>query len=56
MKEQILAEIDKYLKNCEEAAKDGAMSQFGSAGGPMMLKSAEDAFKALRKFVEDLHE
>lgn len=54
MKEKIIAEIDKYLENCRIARENGAMSEFGSAGGAMMLSGTKQAFEDLRKFVESL--
>ena len=56
MKKAILAEIEKYLSNCKTTREAGAMSQFGSVSGAMMLKSAEQAFEELKTFVENLEE
>lgn len=47
-KREVEKEIDKLLDNCDKAEADGAMSQFGSAGGPTMLASCVDALKGLK--------
>ena len=53
MKDLILKEIDKYIKNCKRALEEP--NPFGSVGAAMQASGALKAFEDLKKFVEQLH-
>lgn len=48
-KEKDAAIVDEYLENCKKVKENGAMKQFGSASGAMMLSSCEVALHQIQE-------
>lgn len=52
-RQRIISLIEPYIENCKKAITEGGMSQFGSASGGMMAKSALEAFEELKEKINE---